>query len=65
MLPTMVLTGTNKPTNHKELTFPYVYFHSGDYNMKDPRMVYAVNVVHGGQEFASNYLLDMDFRVNR
>lgn len=42
------------------IDFPYVYFHSGDYNMKDPRMVYAVNVVHGGQEFASNYLLDMD-----
>ena len=42
------------------IDFPYVYFHSGDYNMKDPRMVYAVNVVHGGQEFASNYLLDMN-----
>lgn len=42
------------------IDFPYVYFQSGDYNMKDPRMVYAVNVVHGGQEFASNYLLDMD-----
>lgn len=28
--------------------------------MKDPRMVYAINVVHGGQEFASNYLLDMN-----
>lgn len=46
------------------IDFPYVYFHSGDYNMKDPRMVYAVNVVHGGQEFASNYLLDMDLGVN-
>jgi hypothetical protein len=44
----------------QSIDFPYVYFHSGDYNMKDPRMVYAVNVVHGGQEFASNYLLDMD-----
>ncbi|MCT3245537.1 hypothetical protein EFP02_00340 [Lactiplantibacillus plantarum] len=42
------------------IDFPYVFFHSGNYNMKDPRMVYAVNVVHGGQEFASNYLLDMD-----
>ena len=42
------------------IDFPYVYFHSGDYGMKDPRMVYAVNVVHGGQEFASNYLLDMN-----
>lgn len=42
------------------IDFPYVYFQSGDYNMKDPRMVYAVNVVHGGQEFSSNYLLDMD-----
>ncbi|MCG0873140.1 hypothetical protein IMAU30116_03311 [Lactiplantibacillus plantarum] len=42
------------------IDFPYVYFHSGNYNMKDPRMVYAVNVVHGGQEFASNYLLDMN-----
>lgn len=42
------------------IDFPYVYFQSGDYNMKDPRMVYAVNVIHGGQEFASNYLLDMD-----
>ncbi|KAF0386719.1 phage tail protein [Pediococcus acidilactici] len=42
------------------IDFPYVYFHSGGYNMKDPRMVYAVNVVHGGQEFASNYLLDMN-----
>ncbi|MBO2718976.1 hypothetical protein GTP09_08775 [Lactiplantibacillus plantarum] len=42
------------------IDFPYVYFQSGDYNMKDPRMVYAVNAVHGGQEFASNYLLDMD-----
>ncbi|KAF0384920.1 phage tail spike protein [Pediococcus acidilactici] len=42
------------------IDFPYVYFNSGDYNMKDPRMVYAINVVHGGQEFASNYLLDMD-----
>lgn len=42
------------------IDFPYVYFNSGDYNMKDPRMVYAVNVVHGGQEFASNYLLDMN-----
>ena len=44
----------------QSIDFPYVYFHSGDYNMKDPRMVYAINVVHGGQEFASNYLLDMD-----
>ncbi|MCT1176745.1 phage tail spike protein [Pediococcus pentosaceus] len=44
----------------QSIDFPYVYFHSGNYNMKDPRMVYAVNVVHGGQEFASNYLLDMD-----
>lgn len=42
------------------IDFPYVFFHSGNYNMKDPRMVYAVNVVHGGQEFASNYLLDMN-----
>lgn len=44
----------------QSIDFPYVYFHSGNYNMKDPRMVYAVNVVHGGQEFASNYLLDMN-----
>lgn len=58
---------TNYGLNPKQQTyqsqgidFPYVYFQSGDYNMKDPRMVYAVNVVHGGQEFASNYLLDMD-----
>ncbi|KAF0341447.1 phage tail spike protein [Pediococcus acidilactici] len=42
------------------IDFPYVYFHSGAYNMKDPRMVYAINVIHGGQEFASNYLLDMN-----
>jgi hypothetical protein len=42
------------------IDFPYVYFQSGDYNMKDPRMVYAVNVIHGGQEFSSNYLSDMD-----
>lgn len=52
---------TNRQTYQSQgIDFPYVYFHSGDYNMKDPRMVYAVNVVHGGQEFASNYLLDMD-----
>ena len=52
---------TNRQTYQSQgIDFPYVYFQSGDYNMKDPRMVYAVNVVHGGQEFASNYLLDMD-----
>lgn len=52
---------TNQQTYQSQgINFPYVYFHSGDHNMKDPRMVYAVNVVHGGQEFASNYLLDMD-----
>ncbi len=51
----------NKQTYQSQgIDFPYVYFQSGDYNMKDPRMVYAVNVVHGGQEFASNYLLDMN-----
>ncbi|MDN7033332.1 phage tail spike protein [Lactiplantibacillus plantarum] len=51
----------NKQTYQSQgIDFPYVYFNSGDYNMKDPRMVYAINVVHGGQEFASNYLLDMN-----
>ena len=37
------------------LDFPYVYWHSGDYDMHDYRMLYCVNVVHGGKEFELNY----------
>lgn len=37
------------------LDFPYVYWHSGDYDMHDYRMLYSVNVVHGGKEFELNY----------
>lgn len=37
------------------LDFPYVYWHSGDYDMHDYRMLYCVNVVHQGKEFELNY----------
>lgn len=37
------------------LDFPYAYWHSGDYDMHDYRMLYCVNVVHGGKEFELNY----------
>lgn len=37
------------------LDFPYIYWHSGDYDMHDYRMLYCVNVVHGGKEFELNY----------
>ena len=37
------------------LDFPYVYWHSGDYDMHDYRMLYCANVVHGGKEFELNY----------
>ncbi|VDG25758.1 phage tail spike protein [Lactiplantibacillus mudanjiangensis] len=45
------------------LDFPYVYWHSGNADMNDNRMLYAINVVHKGQEFAMNYLLDMDLKM--
>ncbi|AZA16425.1 MAG: hypothetical protein DF199_03625 [Lactobacillus delbrueckii subsp. lactis] len=37
------------------LDFPYVYWHSGDYDMHDYRMLYCANVVHQGKEFELNY----------
>ncbi|WP_396583375.1 phage tail spike protein [Lactobacillus delbrueckii] len=37
------------------LDFPFVYWHSGDYDMHDYRMLYCANVVHGGKEFELNY----------
>lgn len=45
------------------LSFPYVIFHSGNMNMRDKRMMYAVNVVHGGQEFAVDELNDIDLGI--
>lgn len=45
------------------LSFPYVIFHSGNANMHDKRMMYAVNVVHGGQEFAVDELNDIDLGI--
>ncbi|MCP1250112.1 phage tail spike protein [Gluconobacter oxydans] len=45
------------------LDFPYVYWDSGDVDLHDNRMLYGVNVVHGGQEFALNLMLDMDFKT--
>ena len=37
------------------LDFPYIYWHSGDYDMHDYRMLYCANVVHQGKEFELNY----------
>ncbi|WP_436683830.1 phage baseplate protein [Lactiplantibacillus plantarum] len=45
------------------LDFPYIYWNSGDVDLHDNRMLYGVNVVHGGQEFALNLMLDMDFKT--
>ncbi|MDY1544766.1 phage tail spike protein [Lactiplantibacillus pentosus] len=45
------------------LSFPYVIFHSGNMDMHDKRMMYAVNVVHGGQEFAVDELNDIDLGI--
>ena len=45
------------------LDFPYVYWDSGGVDLYDNRMLYGVNVVHGGQEFALNLMLDMDFKT--
>lgn len=45
------------------LDFPYVYWDSGDVDLHDNRMLYGINVVHGGQEFALNLMLDMDFKT--
>lgn len=38
------------------LKYPYVFWHSGDYDMMhDTRSIYCVNVVTGGQCFVNNY----------
>jgi len=36
-------------------SYPWVYWNSGDINQKDKRMLYAANIVHGGQEFEYAY----------
>ncbi|WP_338230616.1 phage tail protein [Lactiplantibacillus paraxiangfangensis] len=56
--------GKGKQTYQSQvLDFPYVYWQSGNVDMHDSRMVYGINVVHKGQEFAMNYLLDMDLKM--
>lgn len=37
------------------LDFPYIYWHSGDLDMHDYRMLYCVNCIHQGKEFELNY----------
>lgn len=37
------------------LKYPYVFWHSGDFDMHDTRSIYCVNVVTGGQCFVNNY----------
>ena len=37
------------------LDFPHVYWHTGDYDMHDYRMMYCANLVHQGKEFELNY----------
>lgn len=53
----------NQTYQSQTLSFPYVIFHSGDMDMQDKRMMYAVNVVHGGQEFAVDELNDIDLGI--
>ena len=53
----------NQTYQSQTLSFPYVIFHSGDMDMHDKRMMYAVNVVHGGQEFAVDELNDIDLGI--
>lgn len=53
----------NQTYQSQTLSFPYVIFHSGNMNMHDKRMMYAVNVVHGGQEFAVDELNDIDLGI--
>ncbi|MGY5438485.1 phage tail spike protein [Lactiplantibacillus argentoratensis] len=50
----------NQTYQSQTLSFPYVIFHSGNMDMHDNRMMYAVNVVHGGQEFAVDEINDID-----
>lgn len=42
------------------LSFPYVIFQSGNIDMHDHRMLYGLNVIHKGQEFALDEMNDMD-----
>lgn len=37
------------------LYFPYVFWHSGDFDMHDKRKLYGVNLIHAGQEFELEY----------
>ena len=53
----------NQTYQSQTLSFPYVIFHSGNMDMQDRRMMYAVNVVHGGQEFAVDELNDIDLGI--
>jgi len=53
----------NQTYQSQTLSFPYVIFHSGNMDMHDKRMMYAVNVVHGGQEFAVDELNDIDLGI--
>lgn len=54
---------TSQTYQSQTLDFPYVYWDSGDVDMHDNRMLYGINVVHGGQEFALNLMLDMDLKT--
>lgn len=47
-----------------ELNFPYVYWHSGDFDMADPRTLYCVNVIHQGQVFQSHYDFNYAFKTD-
>ena len=47
-----------------ELSFPYVYWHSGDIDMADERTIYCVNVIHQGQVFQSHYDFNYAFKTD-
>ena len=45
------------------LDFPYLYFHSGDVDMEDPRKIYGLNLVHQGDEFREVYDFNNNFKI--
>lgn len=51
----------NQTFQSSALYFPYVFWHSGDIDMHDPRTIYGVNVLHAGQEFQHYYDFDNVF----
>lgn len=45
------------------LDFPYLYWHSGNEDMTDARVMYGLNLVHAGDEFEIYYDFTSDFPI--